>query len=62
MIVAVALVGSRRTLGVTAVPLAPLSSPKNVSAEDSWMPSSMIWMDTFCTESLLKTRTLEVLI
>ena len=61
MIVAVALVGSRRILGGIVVPSVPLNSPKNVS-EGSEMPSSKIWIDTECTESPVKLRNLEVLI
>ena len=59
MIVAVALVGSRRILGGITMPSALLSSPRNVSG-GSEMPSSMIWVDTVCTESPIKLKDLEV--
>ena len=61
MIVAVALLGFRWTLGGNNVSLAVLSSPENVSG-GSEIPSSMIWMDTVWTKSPVKLRNLDVLI
>ena len=61
MIVAVALLGSRWTLGGNNVSLAVLSSPENVSG-GSEIPSSMIWIDTVWTKSPVKLRNLDVLI
>ena len=59
MILAVALLGSRRTLGgVTAMPTGLFNIPKNVSG-GSEMPSSMISMETDCTESPVKLRVSE---
>ncbi len=43
------------------MPSALLNRPKKVS-EGSEMPSSTIWMDTFCRESPVKIRVLEVVI
>lgn len=58
MIVAVALLGWRRTFGGITTPSA-LNWPRNVS-EGSGLPSSMIWIDTICTESPVKSSSLEV--
>jgi hypothetical protein len=59
MIVAVALLGWRRTLDGNTMPSALLNRPRNIS-EGSKSLSSMIWIETVCTESPVKLRSIEV--